>query len=104
MAETQISAYISNATRDEVERYVDAHGVKKGNLVEQALLHHLQALRELPEDIIIPPRLRVTRRSFDEVVALVDQPRKATAALRRLMMSTPESARPAKAKRSASRS
>jgi len=99
MADTQISAYISNATRDEVERYVESRGVKKGNLVEQALLHHLQALRELPEDVIIPPRLKVTRRSFAEVLALVDQPRKPTAALRRLM-STPVSTKPGKAKRS----
>ena len=101
MADTQISAHISDTTRDEVERYVDAHGLKKGNLVEQALLHHLQALRELPEDIIIPPRLRVTRGSFDQVVALVAEPRKPTPALRRLMMSRPGSARPAKTKRSA---
>jgi hypothetical protein len=85
MADTQISAYISDTTRDEVERYVDAHGVKKGSLVEQALLHHLQALRELPADIIIPPRIRVTDKSFAEVAALVESPRKPTAALRKLM-------------------
>jgi len=85
MADTQISAYISDTTRDEVERYVEAHGVKKGSLVEQALLHHLQALRELPEDIIIPPRLRVTVQSFDEVLERIEHPRKPTTALRQLM-------------------
>ena len=47
MADTQISAHISEETRDMVERYAGAHGMKKGALVEQALLHHLQALREL---------------------------------------------------------
>jgi hypothetical protein len=88
MADTQISAYISDTTRDEVERYVEAHGVKKGSLVEQALLHHLQALRELPQDIVIPPRLRVTSRSFKEVVDLVSHPRKPTAALRQLISGT----------------
>ena len=45
MSDTQISAFISKETRDKVERYADAHGLKKGALVEQALLHHLQALR-----------------------------------------------------------
>ena len=85
MAERQISAYISDATREQVERYADAHGVKKGYLVEEALLHHLQALRELPADIVIPPRLTVTRRSFDQLTALVDKPRKPTKALRALM-------------------
>jgi hypothetical protein len=76
MADTQISAYISDTTRDEVERYVEAHGVKKGSLVEQALLHHLQSLRELPEDIIIPPRLKVTEGSFAKVFDLIERSRK----------------------------
>jgi hypothetical protein len=102
MADTQISAYISDTTRDEVERYVEAHGVKKGSLVEQALLHHLQALRELPQDIVIPPRLRVTSRSFEKVVALVNRPRKPTAALRELMSASVPGA-PRKPKRSRSR-
>jgi hypothetical protein len=102
MADTQISAYISDTTRDEVERYVEAHGVKKGSLVEQALLHHLQALRELPRDIVIPPRIQVTRRSFDQLVDLVNHPRKPTAAMRELMAGTKPRA-PGKAKRSRSR-
>jgi hypothetical protein len=71
VADTQISAYISDSTREEVERYVEAHGLKKGSLVEEALLHHLQALRELPQDIVIPPRIRVSRRSFQRVAGLV---------------------------------
>jgi hypothetical protein len=103
MADTQISAYISDTTRDEVERYVEAHGVKKGSLVEQALLHHLQALRELPEDIVIPPRLRVTSESFDEVLERIERPRKPTAALRQLMSGSVP-ARSSKPKRSRSRS
>jgi hypothetical protein len=100
MAETQISAYISDTTRDEVERYVEAHGVKKGSLVEQALLHHLRALRELPQDIVIPPRLRVSRRSFDQVVGLVRRPRKPTAAIADLMSGATEPPRRAKRARS----
>ena len=101
MAETQISAYISDTTRDEVERYVEAHGVKKGSLVEQALLHHLQALRELPQDIVIPPRLRVSRRSFEEVADLVRHPRKPTAAIADLMSGATQP--PRRAKRAPSR-
>lgn len=85
MAETQISAYISEATKQEVERYAAAHGVKKGYLLEEALLHHLQALRELPADIVIPPRLTVTPKSFDRVTVLVKKPRRPTKALRDLM-------------------
>jgi hypothetical protein len=31
MADTQISAFISDTTKELVERYVKAHGVKKGH-------------------------------------------------------------------------
>ncbi len=85
MAETQISAYISRTTKQQIEQYADAHGIKKGYLVEEAILHHLQALRELPADIVIPPRLVVTRESFDKVVELIKKPRRPTKALRDLM-------------------
>lgn len=30
MTESQISAFISEETKEQVERYADAHGVKKG--------------------------------------------------------------------------
>jgi hypothetical protein len=85
MADTQISAFISDTTKELVERYVEAHGVKKGHLLEEALLHHLQALRELPADLIVPPRLVVSRESFERVAGLVEQPREPTQAMRDLM-------------------
>ena len=94
MAETQISAYISEATKDKVERYAEAHGVKKGHLVEEALLHHLQALRELPANIVIPPRIIVTADSFEKVAELVKKPRKPTKALRDLMAGKPVTSEP----------
>lgn len=85
MADKQISAHISEATKEQVERYAGAHGVKKGALVEQALLHHLQALRELPADIIIPPRLELSDNSFAKVAELAATPRKPTKAMRALI-------------------
>ena len=75
-AATRISSRISKETRELVERYAGAHGVKKSAFVEQALLHHLQALRELPADIIIPPRLELTEASFEQVARLNANPRK----------------------------
>ncbi len=89
MAESQISAFISDATKQKVERYAEAHGVKKGHLVEEALLHHLQALRELPADIVIPARLTVTSNSFEAVSKLIRKPRKPSKALRDLMAGKP---------------
>jgi hypothetical protein len=85
MSVTQISAYISDETREQMERYTGAHGLKKGALVEQALLHHLQALREIPMDVIIPPRIQLTRASFDRVAELIVTPREPTEAMHTLM-------------------
>jgi hypothetical protein len=89
MSETQISAFVSEETKAQVERYSGAHGVKKGALIEQALLHHLKALRELPADIIIPPRIELTDESFAEVTGRLAKPRKPTAAMRALMAGRP---------------
>lgn len=85
MSESQISAFISDETKAQVERYADAHGVKKGALIEQALLYYLRALRELPADVIVPPRIKLTKTSFAKVAELVEKPRKPTKALRKLM-------------------
>ena len=82
--ETQISASVSQSTRDLLERHVRATGVKKGHLVEQALRHHLQALQELPADVIIHPKIVVTRQS-GAVILKEMRTGKATKALRDLM-------------------
>jgi hypothetical protein len=82
--ETQISAVVSQSTRDLLERHVRATGVKKGHLVEQALRHHLQALNELPADVIIHPKIVVTRRSGAAILQKM-RTGKATKALRDLM-------------------
>ncbi|MGA7676224.1 MAG: hypothetical protein WCA78_14410 [Rhizomicrobium sp.] len=89
MTDTQISAHISVETRDLIERYTGAHGLKKGALVEQALLHHLQALRELPADVIIPPRLELSEASFKHAARLTAKPRKPSKAMRQLMGGKP---------------
>lgn len=85
MADTQISAFISPSTKRALERYVEAHGVKKAHLLEDALLHHLQALRELPPDIVIPPRIRVSAKSLAAIARRLEKPGRPTRALRDLM-------------------
>lgn len=82
--ESQISAVVSETTRELLERHVRATGVKKGYLVEQALRHHLQALQELPVDVIIHPRLVVTRKSGEAISKEVGKARP-TEALRELL-------------------
>lgn len=85
MTDKQISAFIAAETNDLVERYSYAHGVKKGHLVEQALLHHLRALRELPSEVLVPPRMTLDEESFEKVARLVEKPRRPTKAMRELM-------------------
>ena len=74
---TQVSAYISKETKAEIEAYVKRRGVKKAYLIEEALQHHLQALREIPEDLIIPSRLVLTEEAMARTakrIAQNDQP------------------------------
>jgi hypothetical protein len=71
---TQISAYISKETKILVEQYVKSRGIKKAFLVESALLHHLQALKELPIDIVIPPRLVVSHESGNSILERLENP------------------------------
>lgn len=82
--ETQISALVSTSTKALLERHARATGVKKGHLIEEALRHHLNALHELPAEVIVKPRLVVTRRSGDAILEQIASG-KPTAALRRLM-------------------
>ncbi len=77
--------YLSEEIREQLERYAKAHGVKKGHLVEEALRHHLEALHELPADVIIPPKLVLTKTSFEAVAGRIAKPRKPTAAMKALM-------------------
>ena len=58
---TQISAPISQETKDLLEKHVKATGIKKGHLIESALRYHLRALHELPADALVPARLVLTR-------------------------------------------
>lgn len=82
--QTQISAFVSVGTKRRLERYVEAHGQKKAAVVENALLHHLQAMEELPADIVIPPRLVLSRESFDEVLEQLESPGAPTPAMKAL--------------------
>lgn len=83
--ETQISAVVSRSTKEALDRMVKSRGLKKGFLVEEALRQHLRALQELPEDVIIPSTLVLTKGSFEEVVREIESPGPPPPALRKLM-------------------
>lgn len=81
----QISAIVSEETRALLDEASEARGLKKGHVIEEALLHYLHALRELPSDVIIPSRLVLTEVSGRDVVEQVLHPREPTDAMKALM-------------------
>lgn len=84
MGASQISAFISESTRVRLERLVRARGVTKAHVIEQALLHHLQALDELPEDAIFPVRIVLDLAEAERLSGLIDAPPPPTEAMKRL--------------------
>jgi uridine kinase len=85
LRETQISAFVSDTTKERLERYVRKRGVKKGYVLEQALSQYLTALEEIPEEYIVPTRIVLAKESFDRVVDLIEHPPKPTKELKQLM-------------------
>ena len=81
---TQVSAYISEETKAEIEAYVKSRGVKKAYLIEEALQHHLQALREIPEDLVIPARLVLTREAMTQIAEHIEDKGEPSEALKDL--------------------
>lgn len=83
----QITASLSPETKRWLDECAHARGVRKSDLVESALRHHLQALHDVPADMIIPPRLVVSRKSGERVLARIKRPPKPTAAMKALFAS-----------------
>lgn len=83
--QVQISAYVSEETRTLLEEATEARGLKKGHVIEEALLHYLHALKELPSDVIIPSRIVLTPASSEQVVAALARPGAPTPAMIALM-------------------
>ena len=83
--ESQISATISAATKEKLDRFTESHGLRKNFVVEQALLYFMEARKELPDEALIPVRLVLDDKVFDRIVELLEHPPAPTKALRELM-------------------
>lgn len=83
--QTQISAAVSVATREKLDRFAEQHGLKKGFVVEQALLFFMEARRELPDEALVPARIVLEDKGFDKLVAMIAEPAAPSKALRGLM-------------------
>ena len=84
MATTQISAHISEETKERLERFVRRTGQTRARVIEEALLQHLQALEELPADAIVPARIVLNETSATMVKDAITRPPKPTKELKRL--------------------
>ncbi len=84
-SQSQISATISVATKEKLDRFTESHGLKKNFVVEQALLYFMEARRELPDEALVPARLVLADKAFDSIVDLIESPPAANEALRELM-------------------
>ena len=84
MRRTQISAQVSESTRELIERHVRRSGVRKGLLIEQAILHYLQVLDDLPAEYIVHPRLVLSRKTGAKLLRAAESA-EPTPALRDLM-------------------
>ncbi len=85
MKETRISAFIAQDVKKDLERYVRARGLKTGYVIEPALRHHLQALKEIPEEYVVPATLVVTNESFSAILKKAKNLPNPRSALRKLM-------------------
>lgn len=85
MATTRISAHVSGTTKERLDRLSRATGMKTGRLIENAILHHMEALRELPTGVIISPRVVLTASSADRIIRRMQQPAEPTEGLRKLI-------------------
>ena len=83
--QSQISATISAATKEELDRFTENHGLKKNFVVEQALLFFMRARRELPDEAFVPSRIVLEDESFDRIAAMIEKPPAPVEKLRELM-------------------
>lgn len=83
--QSQISATISEGTKEALDRFAESRGLKKNFVVEQALLYFMEARRELPDEALVPARLLVDDESFDHLAEALSSPSAPTKALRELM-------------------
>ena len=83
--QSQISATVSAATKERLDRFTESHGLKKNFVVEQALLYFMEARKELPDEALIPARLVIEDKAFDRILDLLNSPPAPSKTLRELM-------------------
>jgi predicted DNA-binding protein len=96
LATTQISAHISEETKARLERFVRRTGHTRGRVIEDALLQHLQALEQLPADVLVPARIVLSSESAARVREMITRPPEPTDDMKRLFDDRRDPAAPAR--------
>ena len=73
-SEAQVSATISAATKEKLDRFTEQLGLKKNFVVEQALLFFMESRRDLPDEAFIPTRLVLEDERFDQLIKRLEEP------------------------------
>lgn len=81
----RISARVSTATKEELDRFAARRGLKRSFVVEQALLYFMEAGRDLPDEALLPSRSVLDDDAFERIATLLESPPAPTEALRELM-------------------
>lgn len=89
IGKTQISARISAETKQRLESFIRARGLKQNYIVEQALQDFMRAAAALPEDARIPASIVFSNQSFEEIVRAIQSPARPTPDLVKLMKGQP---------------
>ena len=84
-----MSSRISLEMKTQVDTLARRRGISKAQLIEEALQFYLFALREIPEDIVVPSCLVVSPESMERVAARLAVNETPTVALRELMRGEP---------------
>lgn len=85
MPKTIITAEISYDTKAEVETYLSKNSLSMDELLEAALQHYFEALKGIPENVVVPSKLVITQNSMREVINLLENKREPKDSLKRLM-------------------
>lgn len=81
----KLSAIISAAAKEKLDRFTEELSLEKSFVVEQALLYFMESRRELPDEALIPTRIVLDDDAFDRLVEHIEASAAPTPALRELM-------------------
>lgn len=84
MPKSRVSTRLSEETLARLERFGRRTGQTRARVIEDALLQHLQALEQLPAEVIVPARIVLAPESQEQVRQMITKPPEPTEDMKRL--------------------